>query len=124
MPSEVPQFSCTEASGTSPKLDGAARKMKFPEKKLLPMLVFILSGLSILRLLKFAITTTSHSSSQAATLSSSIQQECSLPSECSKAQSNAPGLESGPRGTTTNAPPSHPEGIHVSFKSHYQQSTL
>ncbi|MBA0578334.1 hypothetical protein Gorai_020621 [Gossypium raimondii] len=35
------QFSSTVASGTGPKLDGAARRMKSPGKKLLPVLVFI-----------------------------------------------------------------------------------
>lgn len=96
------QFSSTVASGTGPKLDGAARRMKFPGKKLLPVLVFILSCLSILRLLKIATTTTSHSSSRAAALSSSIQRECSS-SECSEVQSNAPGVESGPRKTVSDA---------------------
>ncbi|KAK5817714.1 glucuronoxylan 4-O-methyltransferase 1 [Gossypium arboreum] len=97
------QFSSTVASGTGPKLDGAARRMKFRGKKLLPVLVFILSSLSILRLLKIAITTTtSHSSPRAAALSSSIQQECSS-SECSEVQSNAPGVESGPRKTVANS---------------------
>ncbi|XP_052489568.1 LOW QUALITY PROTEIN: probable methyltransferase At1g27930 [Gossypium raimondii] len=65
------QFSSTVASGTGPKLDGAARRMKSPGKKLLPVLVFILSCLSILRLVKIAITTTttSHSSPRAAAAS-------------------------------------------------------
>ncbi|GMI76697.1 hypothetical protein like AT4G24910 [Hibiscus trionum] len=97
------QFSCSAASGTSTELDGTARRMKFPGKKLLPVLVFILSCLSILRLLKIAIATTSHSSSQAAALSSSIQRECSSPSECSKVQSNAPGVELGPHRTAANS---------------------
>ncbi|XWS47803.1 hypothetical protein CRYUN_Cryun13aG0016700 [Craigia yunnanensis] len=66
--------------------------MKFPGKKLLPVLIFILSCLSILRLLKIAITT-SHSSSPAAALSSSLQQECSSPSESSKISSKAPGVK-------------------------------
>ncbi|KAH1131380.1 hypothetical protein J1N35_002758 [Gossypium stocksii] len=99
------KFSSTVASSTGPKLDGAAGRMKFPGKKLLPVLVFILSCLTILRLLKIAITTTtttSHSSSRAAALSSSIQQECSS-SECSEVQSNARGVESGPRKTVANS---------------------
>ncbi|KAK5805313.1 protein IRX15-LIKE-like [Gossypium arboreum] len=62
--------------------------MKFPSKKLLPLLIFILSCLSVLRLLKLAITS-SDPSSQAAALLSSLQRECSSPSECSKIQSNA-----------------------------------
>ncbi|XP_022729987.1 glucuronoxylan 4-O-methyltransferase 1-like [Durio zibethinus] len=82
------QFCSTVASGSSPKFGRAARRMKFPGKKLLPVLIFILSCLSILRLLKLAITT--HSSSSAAALSSSLQQECSSPSESSKVPSNAP----------------------------------
>ncbi|XVF08698.1 hypothetical protein REPUB_Repub07fG0025800 [Reevesia pubescens] len=89
------QFSSTAASGSSPKFGRAARRMKFPGKKLLPVLVFIVSCLSILRLLKIAITT-SHSSSPAAALSSS----CSSPSECSKVQFNT---QSGPHKTSANA---------------------
>ncbi|XP_022770426.1 glucuronoxylan 4-O-methyltransferase 1-like [Durio zibethinus] len=96
------QFSSTAGSDTSPKSGRAARRMKFPGKKLLPALVFILSSLSILRLLKIAITT-SHSSSPAAALLSSLQQECSSPSECSKVTSNALGIKSGPHKTSANA---------------------
>ncbi|XP_022736686.1 glucuronoxylan 4-O-methyltransferase 1 [Durio zibethinus] len=96
------QFSSTTASGTSPKFGRATRRMKFPGKKLLPVLVFILSCLSILRLLKIAITT-SHSSSPAADFSSSLQQECSSPSECSKVLSNAPGAQTSPHKTSPNA---------------------
>ncbi|XVE56572.1 hypothetical protein DITRI_Ditri04bG0022200 [Diplodiscus trichospermus] len=96
------QFSSSAASGSSPKFGRAARRMKFPGKKLLPVLVFILSSLSILRLLKIAFTAP-HSSSPAATLSSSLQQECSSPSECSKVQSNAAGVQSGSRKTSSYA---------------------
>ncbi|XVF11519.1 hypothetical protein REPUB_Repub08aG0035000 [Reevesia pubescens] len=96
------QFSSTAASSTSPKSGRAARKMKFPAKKLLPVLVFILSSLSILRLLKIAITT-SHSSSPTAALSSSLQWKCSSPSECSKVASNAPGVKSGSHKSSANA---------------------
>ncbi|XWS60263.1 hypothetical protein CRYUN_Cryun07bG0021400 [Craigia yunnanensis] len=92
-------FSSTAASGSSPKFGKAIRRMKFPGKKLLPVLIFILSCLSILRLLKIAITT-SNSSSPDAALSSSLQQECSSPSECSKVPSNAPGIQSGPHKTS------------------------
>ncbi|KAL1141606.1 hypothetical protein V6Z11_A11G040900 [Gossypium hirsutum] len=86
-------------SGSSPKHGGTARRMKFHGKKLLPMLVLVLSCLSILRLLKIAMIA-SHSSSP----------ECS--SECSNFLSNATPVvdsESGgrheptPPATTANA---------------------
>ncbi|TYG92591.1 hypothetical protein ES288_A11G043900v1 [Gossypium darwinii] len=86
-------------SGSSPKHGGTARRMKFHGKKLLPMLVLVLSCLSILRLLKIAMIA-SHSSSP----------ECS--SECSNFLSNATPVvdsESGgrheptPAATTANA---------------------
>ncbi|XVE54489.1 hypothetical protein DITRI_Ditri03aG0085800 [Diplodiscus trichospermus] len=95
------QFSSPAASDTSPKSGRVARRMKFPGKKLLPMLVFILSSLSILRLLKIAITTTH--SSPAAALSSSVQKECSFSSECSKVPSNAPGVKPRTHKTSDNA---------------------
>ncbi|MBA0685519.1 hypothetical protein Goari_013175 [Gossypium aridum] len=69
-------------SGSSPKHGGTARRMKFHGKKLLPLLVLVLSCLSILRLLKIAMIA-SHSSSP----------ECS--SECSNFLSNAtPAVDS------------------------------
>ncbi|XP_007037988.2 PREDICTED: glucuronoxylan 4-O-methyltransferase 1 [Theobroma cacao] len=95
------QFSITAASGSSPKFCRAARRMKFSGKTLLPVLIFILSCLSILRLLKIAITT-SHSTSPASALSSTLQQECSSPSECSEVTSNAPGV-SRPHKSSANA---------------------
>lgn len=96
------QFSSTAASDTSPKSGTAARRMKFRGKKLLPVLVFILSSLSILRLLKIAITT-SRPSSPAAALSSSVQQECSSPSECSQVTSYAQGVKSSPHKASASA---------------------
>ncbi|KAG4155456.1 hypothetical protein ERO13_D03G114200v2 [Gossypium hirsutum] len=67
--------------------------MKFPGKKLLPLLVFILACLSILRLVKIAINT-SHSSSPAAAFSSSVEQ---------KVPSNAAGVHIGSHKTSLNA---------------------
>ncbi|KAE8721756.1 1-deoxy-D-xylulose 5-phosphate reductoisomerase [Hibiscus syriacus] len=62
--------------------------MKFPARKLLPALIFILSCFSVLRLLKLAITY-SDTWSRTAALSSSLGRECSSPSECSKIRLNA-----------------------------------
>ncbi|XVF49623.1 hypothetical protein PTKIN_Ptkin04bG0028300 [Pterospermum kingtungense] len=92
------QFSsaATAASGSNPKLGRAARRMKFPGKKLLPVLVFVLSSFSILRLFKIAITTSHSPSSAAATSSSSSSSSSNVPS-------NAPGVESGPHKTSTDA---------------------
>ncbi|XVF54696.1 hypothetical protein PTKIN_Ptkin05aG0201700 [Pterospermum kingtungense] len=95
------QLSSAEDSDTSSKSGRAARSMKFPGKKLLPVLVFILSCISILRLLKIAVTT--NSSSREAALSSSPQQECSSSSECSKDPSNAPGVKSSWHRASANA---------------------
>ncbi|KAE8672287.1 1-deoxy-D-xylulose 5-phosphate reductoisomerase [Hibiscus syriacus] len=86
-----------------PEIGRSCQKDEVFGKETTPVFVFILSFLSILRLLKIVVTTTSHYSSRAATLSLPVQQECSSPSECSKERSNAPPVESGPPGTTTNA---------------------
>ncbi|KAK8695074.1 hypothetical protein V6N13_072616 [Hibiscus sabdariffa] len=89
-------FSSTAASN-SPKF-GLARRMKVPGKKLLPVLVFILACLSVLRLLKISLTT-SNSSSPAAAFSPSMQQECSFPSECSEVPSNVGSHKTSPNAT-------------------------
>lgn len=79
-------------SGSSPKHGGTARRMKFHGKKLLPLLVLVLSCLSILRLLKIAMIA-SHSSSP----------ECS--SECSNFLSNAaPAVDSESGGRHESTP--------------------
>ncbi|CAN1175271.1 Probable methyltransferase At1g27930 [Linum perenne] len=82
MPSEVFHFRSLVipllnfSSSTSPEPDqlshpsssrkffrGGAKSMKFPARKLLPLLVFTLTGFSIFRLLRIAVTTSSTSSS-------------------------------------------------------------
>ncbi|KAK8489337.1 hypothetical protein V6N12_055353 [Hibiscus sabdariffa] len=64
------QFSNGAGLRSSPKNGGTATRMRFHGKKLLPVLLLILSCLSILRLLKIAMVT-SHSSSDSV-LSSSL----------------------------------------------------
>lgn len=71
--------------------------MKTPGKKLIPLLVFIITSLSILRLLRFAITTTSPSP-PSSTLLPTLQ---NISSSTSPSCSNAPSYSLG---TSTNQP--------------------
>ncbi|OMO71644.1 Xylan biosynthesis protein IRX15/IRX15L [Corchorus olitorius] len=82
-------FPTSSASNSSPKSGRATRRMKFPAKKLLPVLIFILSCISILRLFKIAITTSQNSTSPAAALSSSLEQEVASNSPPHKSSANA-----------------------------------
>lgn len=74
--------------------------MTIPIKKLLPILLLILSGFSIMRFL--LITTTTSSSPRLPTLSSILQYTCPYPT-CNKVQSQAPGSSSNPPKTSANA---------------------
>lgn len=72
------------------------KKMKIPGKKMIILLVFIITSLSILRLLKLAITTSP--SPPSSTLLSTLQNICSSTSpSCSYTPSYSPG-------TSTNLP--------------------
>ncbi|GLT50001.1 hypothetical protein SLA2020_235180 [Shorea laevis] len=94
MPPEVPhscplltppvQFS-TLASPSSPKSSRRNRRMRAPGKMLIPVLILVLSGLSIVRLAKIAFNT--WSPPQVFTLLPSSQNNCSSPSACKEGPS-------------------------------------
>lgn len=97
MPPEIPYPLLTpvvkfsyRVSPVSQKPWRGTERMKFPARKLIPLIVFILSSYSILRLLKIGITASS-SPRPLRALPSPLQHFCSSPSACSKIQSTAPG---------------------------------
>ncbi|KAJ4825128.1 hypothetical protein Tsubulata_041333 [Turnera subulata] len=107
MPPEVPYFrplttplirisppSSPETQPSQPisrKLFKGSKGIMFPVRKILPLLVFILSSFSIFRLLRVAITASSSTPPQPA-LSSKLKPVCAPQSpECNKVRSNLPG---------------------------------
>ncbi|KAK1572600.1 hypothetical protein Q3G72_035049 [Acer saccharum] len=79
-----------------------ATKRMIPGKKLIPLIVFILTSLYILRLLRFAITTSP--SSPISALPSPQQQNCSTASPtCNLVPSQSPGTSKTPPKTSANA---------------------
>ncbi|KAH7578576.1 hypothetical protein ACOSP7_000094 [Xanthoceras sorbifolium] len=78
------------------------KRMKFPGRKLIPLLVFILTSLSILRLLRFTITASPSSPISAFLLP--LQQNCSTASPtCNLVPSQSPGTSKSPPKTSANA---------------------
>ncbi|XP_050223886.1 glucuronoxylan 4-O-methyltransferase 1 [Mercurialis annua] len=79
------------------------KTMKIPGRKLIPLLVFILSTISILRLLRIA-TTTNPSHSPLPTLPPNMQPACSFSSpKCSNVSSNVPNSSLAQQNTSTTA---------------------
>lgn len=73
LPTPIVQFSSSPVLPDSHKYFQGTKRMKNPGKKLIPLLVFILTGLSVVRLIRLAITASP--SSQAITASSPSQQQ-------------------------------------------------
>ncbi|KAK2662381.1 hypothetical protein Ddye_000955 [Dipteronia dyeriana] len=79
-----------------------ATKRMIPGKKIIPLIVFILTSLSILRLLRFAITASPSSTISA--LPSPLQQNCSTSSPtCNLVPSQSPGTSKTPPKNSANA---------------------